>query len=124
MWIIITISVVVGTLSMLLVPWLIIQIPADYFSSPQRREHPWADRHHLVRMAAVIIKNLLGYALIAGGIAMLVLPGQGLLTLFVGLMLIDFPYKFKVERWLIERPVILKAANWIRSKAKKAPLET
>ena len=116
-------SVAVGIFSMMLVPWLIIQIPADYFSYPERREHLWQDRHPVIRMSAIVLKNLLGYAFIAAGIGMLVLPGQGLLTIFMGMLLIDFPNKFKVERWLIEKPSIFKAANWIRAKAGKEPLE-
>ena len=123
MWIIVTASIVIGILSMLLVPWLIIQVPEDYFSFPERKEHLWQDSHPIVRTLAIGLKNLIGYVLIAAGIAMLVLPGQGLLTIAVGFLLIDFPYKFKVERWLIERPAIFKAANWIRAKAGKNPLE-
>jgi len=119
----VALSITVGILSMLMVPWLIIQIPADYFSYPERREHLWADSHPVIRASAIVLKNLLGYLFIAAGIAMLVLPGQGLLTIFMGMLLIDFPYKFKVERWLIEKPAILKAANWIRAKANKSPLE-
>ena len=123
MWIVVTASIVIGILSMLLVPWLIIQVPADYFSYPERREHLWSDRHPVVRIVAIGLKNAAGYLLIIAGIAMLVLPGQGLLTIAVGFLLIDFPYKYKVERWLIERPAIFKAANWIRAKANKVPLE-
>ena len=123
MWMMITASIVIGILSIALVPWLLIQLPADYFSFPERREHLWADRHPLLRVVAIVLKNLIGWVLIAGGIAMLVLPGQGLLTIFVGLLLIDYPYKYKMERWLIEKPAIFKAANWIREKAKRSPLE-
>ena len=123
MWIMVILSVAVGIFSMMLVPWLIIQIPADYFAYPERREHLWQERHPAIRMSAIVLKNLLGYTFIAAGIAMLVLPGQGLLTIFMGMLLIDFPNKFKVERWLIERPAIFKAANWIRIKAGKEPLE-
>ncbi len=120
---IVIVSIVAGILSMLLVPWLIIQVPADYFSYPDRREHLWSEQHPVVRMAAIGLKNVIGYILIAAGIAMLVLPGQGLLTIFVGFLLIDFPYKFKTERWLIGRTAIFKAANWIRAKAGKSPLK-
>jgi len=123
MWIMVMLSVAVGIFSMMLVPWLIIQIPSDYFAYPERREHLWADRHPVIRMSAIVLKNLLGYTFIAAGIAMLVLPGQGILTIFMGMLLIDFPNKFKVERWLIEKPAIFKAANWIRAKAGKDPLE-
>ena len=119
----VALSIAVGILSMLLVPWLIIQIPADYFLYPERRKHLWSKSHPIIRISAIVLKNLLGYIFIAAGVAMLVLPGQGLLTIFMGMLLIDFPAKFKVERWLIERPAIFKAANWIRNKAHKGPLK-
>ena len=123
MWIIVILSIAVGIFSMMLVPWLIIQIPADYFAYPERREHLWQERHPVIRMGAIVLKSLLGYTFIAAGIGMPFLPGQGLLTIFVGMLLIDFPNKFKVERWLIEKPSIFKAANWIWPKAGKELLK-
>ena len=50
-------------------------------------------------------------------------PGQGLLTIFMGVMLIDFPGKHRFERWLVSRRVILAAANRLRAKAGRPPLE-
>ena len=38
----------------------------------------------------IVSKNLVGLGLLAAGIAMLVLPGQGLLTILIGLLMIDF----------------------------------
>jgi hypothetical protein len=55
--------------------------------------------------------------LIATGILLLVLPGQGILTLLVGLVLLDFPGKYQAERWIVERKYILQSINWIRVKA-------
>jgi hypothetical protein len=53
---------------------------------------------------------------------MFVLPGQGILTMLIGISLTDFPGKFHVERWFIEKPAVFKALNWIRRRAKKPPL--
>ncbi|QOR61523.1 PGPGW domain-containing protein [Sulfurovum sp. ST-21] len=120
----VTIAAMTGfVLSIVLVPWIIVQIPSDYFSYPQRQKYLWSGWHPLIRMIAIIMKNMLGFIFVAAGIAMLVLPGQGLLTILVGLFLIEFPYKYKVERWLIKRPFIFKAANWIRRKANRSPLK-
>jgi hypothetical protein len=49
-----------------------------------------------------LLKNLLGYALIVAGIVMSVpfIPGQGILTLFVGLAIADWPGKRRFFRWL------------------------
>ena len=54
---------------------------------------------------------------------MLVLPGQGLLTILLGVTLLDFPGKFRMQKWVISRKGVLDSINWIRAKAHKRPLE-
>ena len=68
-------------------------------------------------------KNLIGLSLIIGGLLMLVLPGQGLLTIVTGLLLVNYPGKYKLEQKLSSMPSIFRALNWIRLKAKKPPLQ-
>lgn len=68
-------------------------------------------------------KNALGALLLVLGAAMLVLPGQGLLTILVGLLLIDFPGKYRLERRLLGGPRVLRAINALRERWKKPPLE-
>ncbi|MBI5558068.1 MAG: hypothetical protein HY885_10545 [Deltaproteobacteria bacterium] len=108
--------------SLVIVPVLVIKIPGDYFSNSVRHRPPWARHHPMVRAALLVAKNLLGYTLILAGILMLVLPGQGLLTLFMGIMLLDFPGKYRFERWLVSRKPVLRPVNWIRKRAHRAPL--
>ena len=47
---------------------------------------------------------------------MLFTPGQGILSLLVGVILCDFPGKRKVERKIIERPLVLSTINRIRAR--------
>jgi len=54
---------------------------------------------------------------------MLVLPGQGLLTIVTGLLLINYPGKYKLEQKLVAIPSVFRALNWIRVKANKPPLK-
>ena len=68
------------------------------------------------------LKRFIGYCLIIGGILMLVLPGQGLLTILVGLMLSDYPGKFKLEKRIIKTNLILKTINWYRNKSNIPPI--
>ena len=110
----------VGTL--LIVPILVCRIPEDYFSHTRRERTPWAEHHPVIRMVLHVAKNLFGYVVILMGIAMLVLPGQGILTIIIGLMLINFPGKYRLERWLVTRKPILKSINWMREKSGHAPL--
>ncbi len=53
---------------------------------------------------------------------MLALPGQGLLTIIVGLIFLDFPGKYRLERKIIGNHAIFSGINWIRDKAGKPPL--
>jgi hypothetical protein len=104
------------------VPFLVARIPSEYFARAKRYPMPWAGQHPVVRGILLAGKNLLGYAFIAAGIAMLVLPGQGLLTILVGIMLLDFPSKYQLERWVVARRPVLRSVNWLRRRAKQPPL--
>jgi hypothetical protein len=104
-----------------LVPVLVARIPPDYFVHTHRARDD-AQRHPVVRHLLVAAKNLLGVVLVLAGVAMLVLPGQGLLTILVGVMLTDFPGKFRLERRLVSRPAILQSINWVRRRARQPPL--
>ncbi len=80
-------SLVAFIATLIAVPWLIVRIPADYFAH-RRRRRPSRPRT-AVRWASWAGKNLLGGLLVLAGLAMLVLPGQGLLTILLGLLLLD-----------------------------------
>jgi hypothetical protein len=108
--------------TLLVVPWLIVRIPPDYFAHGRRHRKHWANMHPIVRGVLLTVKNLMGYILIAAGIAMLVLPGQGLLTILLGIILVDLPGKFRFERWLVARGPVLRSINWLRQRAGRAPL--
>ncbi len=53
---------------------------------------------------------------------MLLLPGQGVLTILIGLMLLNFPGKRGLERRIVGRPIILKLLNRMRVKRDLPPL--
>ena len=55
---------------------------------------------------------------------MLVTPGQGVLTIVVGMLLFDFPGKFRLERWLVTRPTVWRSINWLRERAGREPSQT
>ncbi|MBT5387846.1 MAG: hypothetical protein HN817_10605 [Porticoccaceae bacterium] len=115
-------SLGVFTVSLLSLPWLVAQIPEDYFVPKKRRPTQWKTRRPVIRLATLISKNLLGYILLLGGIMMLFLPGQGILTMVAGALLIDYPGKFALERKIANTPAIFKGLNWLRAKANKPPL--
>jgi hypothetical protein len=69
------------------------------------------------------MKNVLGILLVALGGLFLVTPGQGLLTVLAGLVLINFPGKRALELWIIRFPLVLRAVNWLRGKRGREPLQ-
>lgn len=102
---------------------VMVKVPPDYFSIHHRREF-MAGRHWLVRSSAVILKNLLGLVLIVVGILLSLpgVPGQGILTILLGLIMLDIPGKRPLEAKIIQQPRVLSAVNDLRSRYGKAPL--
>jgi len=109
-------------ISLSIVPVLITKIPANYFHSEYRNNLLTEKPRKLFTFILFIIKNIAGFILILLGTLMLALPGQGILTIIIGLFLMDFPGKYRFERKLVSNSRVLKSLNWIRSKANKPPL--
>jgi hypothetical protein len=115
--------VVTFSISLAIVSVVVVKIPADYF----KEDHPRVvlpDKHPAIRFLAVIGKNLLGVLLVALGIVLSLpgVPGQGILTILLGIMLLDFPGKRKLERKLVSRPQVLNAINKLRQRFGKPSL--
>jgi archaellum biogenesis protein FlaJ (TadC family) len=115
-------SILIFILSILGISWFVAQIPEDYFLSTKRKPSKWQEQKPILRLAVIFGKNIIGFSLIIGGLLMLVLPGQGLLTIVTGLLLVNYPGKYKLEKKLVAIPSIFRALNWIRVKANKPPL--
>lgn len=117
----------IGLLTMLIsaiaIPFVVARIPADYLVNDQVGRVRSESTNPLRRIGLLILKNLFGWLLILAGIVMLIAPGQGLLTIFVGLTLINFPGKRRFLRALLRRPSIYRVANWIRAKCHVAPMQ-
>ncbi|HEX7080069.1 MAG TPA: PGPGW domain-containing protein [Gammaproteobacteria bacterium] len=118
----VAISVVSLLIGALLVPAMIVRIPPDYFLPRRRRRLAAGGRHPAAKVALAAAKNGLGALLLLVGVALLFLPGQGLLTLLAGLTIMDYPGKYAFERWLVRRPRVLPALNWLRARYGRRPL--
>jgi hypothetical protein len=105
------------------VPWVVARLPADYFNQSHRAVwREWGGEPWFALLLGGI-KNLVGALLVLLGLVMLVTPGQGLLTLLVGLLLMNFPGKYRLERWLVGRRGVLTALNWLRRRGGHTPFE-
>ena len=108
--------------SLIVIPWILIRIPSDYFFANKREKYPWGNCPPIIRSVLLLIKNILGVILIISGIIMLFIPGQGILTIIGGIVLMDFPHKYKIMRRIIKNFKVLKFINKLRAKANQDPL--
>ena len=115
-------SVIIFVGTLILTPIIVTRIPTDYFDHRVRHPTRRKEQHQAIRLILLLGKNLLALTLIAGGIAMLFLPGQGLLTILIGVMLLDFPGKYPIERRIVQQPQVLQTINWLRAKGNRPPL--
>lgn len=109
--------------SLAVVTWVLVRLPATYFHSAHERDF-LVERHRAVRWTGIVAKNLCGLLLVVVGIIMSLpgVPGQGVLTILIGVMLLDFPGKRRLEYGLVSRPQVLRAINGVRGRFGKPPL--
>jgi hypothetical protein len=114
----------VGTavLSVAFTGWILIRMPANYFVGP-KAPPLWDHRHPVLHALGHIAKNVIGVVLVVTGLVFLFTPGQGVLTLLIGLMLLEFPGKRKFERKLVRRPQVLKVVNALRRRYGRPDLD-
>jgi hypothetical protein len=107
--------------SIAMVVFFLVQLPPKYFVAGDRKTCRHSGRGFLFWIATAL-KNLLGVVFVVSGIVMLLTPGQGVLTILIGVMLLDFPGKRRLERRLVARPGVLSTINRLRAYFAKAPL--
>ena len=118
------ISAVAFVSTLLAIPVIVVRMPADYFlggePSPERRR----SEHPVVRLILVGARNVVGVVLILLGLVLSLplVPGQGILTILIGLSLVSFPGKRKLELRLARQRPVLGAINWMRARAKQPAL--
>lgn len=110
------ISVLIFIFSIVGLRLFIIAIPSDYFIN-KKRVSALRDNSILLWVFYKIFKNIIGYIFIAIGLLALVLPGQGILMILIGLMMSDYPKKFDLEKKIIKINTVRKSVNWIRIKS-------
>ncbi len=117
----VALAVGMAAVSLLAAGVVLARLPADYFVNPHAQRP--IDRHPVLKWLFVMTRNVIGYALIALGVVLSLpgIPGQGLLTVLMGVMLIDFPGKYRFQRWLVTRRVVLGAVNRLRARAGQPP---
>ena len=107
-----------------IVSLILVKLPADHFSKSRKTKF-WAGPRPAIHAAKVIGKNIAGVLLVALGIVLSLpgVPGQGLLTVLLGIMLLDFPGRHRLEQKLLSKPSIVNTINRLRERFGKPPLQ-
>ena len=103
--------------SLIALPIIVARLPVDHFIATCGRVLPWRSNHPVRNTLLAILRNLLGVALVIGGMVMLVLPGQGILTIVIGLLMIDIPKKRAFQAWLLAWKPVNRGISWMRRRA-------
>lgn len=122
LWWLAVASVLVCAVILFAVAWVLVHLPRDYFLYPHRYRANAGRRGPVIHVLLRSIANLVGGAFLVAGLLMLFLPGQGALTTFVGMMLIDFPGKDRLMRYTVSRPRLRSAIDSLRKRAGREPL--
>ena len=120
-----SLSIFILIISVFMMVLIISFLPEDYFKSENRNliSSVQNSRYPLLKLLVLITKNFFGVLLLLSGILMLVLPGQGILTIITGLVFMDYPGKYKFERKLLGQKGVINSINWIRSRLSKPSLK-
>jgi hypothetical protein len=107
-------------LSTAIVALVLVLLPPGHFESHGTRVFwgPWW------RILLLVLKNLGGLALVVVGVALSIpgVPGQGLLTIFAGLLLLDLPGKRRLELSILRRRPVRAAVDRLRARFGREPL--
>ena len=113
-------SVVLFIGTLIAIPFILVRLSADYFDL--RVPRPWMQNHHpVLRVVGHLVKNVIGTVFLFAGFLMLFLPGQGVLTMLIGVSMLDFPGKRKLEAKLISQPAVLSVVNSMRKRRGRPP---
>lgn len=115
--------VVTFAISLAIVAFIMVKIPPNYFQKENSPEF-LSGHHPAVRILGFVGKNVLGVLLVVLGIVMSIpgVPGQGILTILLGVMLLDFPGRRELELKLVSRPRVFKTINKLRHRFGKPNL--
>jgi hypothetical protein len=113
-------SLALSAIGVALGTWVIVQMPADHFLRSAERP---ADRHPILHAIWLGIRTAMGLVLLVLGILMLFIPGQGWLTIVLGLSLMDFPGRTVLLHRVLAMPSIRRTLNWLRRRFARPELQ-
>lgn len=108
--------------SLIAIPLIVLRLPEDYFLRRKKFSYKGGAYVQILHVFFIVLKNGLGLLFFLAGIVMLFLPGQGLITMVIGLSLLDFPGKHALQDALLAKVSVQNSLNWIRKTKGQRPL--
>jgi len=116
-WLITGVAIGASLVAAVMLPIILAKLPEEYFLQPHRPLRTLAPRRPLLRLMLLTGKNLLGLLLIALGFIMLVTPGPGIIAMLLGVTLLDFPGKRRLQMRVARNRVVHRILDAIRDRA-------
>ena len=114
------ISLITFFLSLILIPYIVGKLdPGCFVTYCKKKSAP--QKYTLPSLILLVVKNILGFVLFWAGVVMIFLPGQGLLTMLLGILLLSFPGKRHLVIYLVRSPKIRHSLDWLRKKCGRQP---
>ena len=114
------VSLVAFAVTLAVIPIWIKRMDRDFFI--RKKRHTIRNTPFLRRFPIIIMKNITGIVLLAAGFIMLFIPGQGVLTMVMGLTLVNFPFKQQLQIKVLRLKSVQATLNWIRRKTTQTEL--
>jgi len=120
-WLCIALGVGGFLLSVAIMVAVLVRLPPTYFADGRISLFPGQPRWK--RGAAHVAKNLVGVFLVVLGIVLSIpgVPGQGLLTILLGIILLDIPGKRRLEQKIVAIPAVRRSLNRLRERFGREP---
>jgi hypothetical protein len=119
-WWIGALSTIIFLIILFAIPIFIVKLPSDFFIRQNLPKPLLASRKHtVIRLIYVIIKNVIGVMIIFAGIAMLFLPGQGVMTVIIGISLLNIRGKRRIVLAFVCRSFVIQSLNRLRTRFNK-----
>jgi hypothetical protein len=108
-------------LSFGIVLMVLVRLPHDHLCLHEGAPHRHGPRPHWCWRLA---RNALGALLVVLGLLLALpgVPGQGLVTVFAGVLLLDFPGRLALLRKIMAQPALLRTVNRLRARFGRRPL--
>lgn len=106
-------------ISIVCIPLLVARLPRNFFQLTAKSNRSNVRKFTLRNAILSLLRNITGFALLLAGIAMLFLPGQGIITIIIALATMSFPLKNELIYKLTRKHSVQQALDWMRKKMKK-----